>query len=99
MAGHPRFKEILGQLQKLHDAKNADYAGDGNPLGNLQMCEQGGIPAWKGVIVRLTDKMARLLSFSRKEQFQVKDESVIDTLQDMAVYSILGIILYEEANK
>lgn len=93
MAGHPMFKEILKELQDLHDRKNHDYAGD-NPLGNLEMCEMGGVPAWKGVIVRLTDKMARLLSFARKGELQVKDESVEDTLKDMAIYAILGLILY-----
>lgn len=99
MAGHPRFKEILIEIQKLHDAKNADYTGDGGPLQNLKLCEMAGIPAWKGVVIRLTDKMSRLLTFSKIGELKVKDESVIDTFTDMAVYAILGRILYEETKK
>ena len=93
MAGHPMFNEMLKEMQELHNSKNHDYAGE-NPLGNLEMCEAGGIPAWKGVIVRLTDKMARLLTFCRKEEYLVKDESVEDTFRDMSIYAILGLILY-----
>jgi hypothetical protein len=98
--GHPKFYEILEQLADLHSRKNADYANK-DPLSNLRMCELGGIPGWKGVIVRLTDKISRLLTFADKESYQVKDESVEDTFRDAAIYSILGLILYQErsANK
>jgi len=58
-----------------------------------------GIEPWKGVLIRLTDKMSRLESFARKESFMVKDESVIDTLRDIAVYAILAIILYVTGKK
>ena len=98
MAGHPEFYKILEELKELHDRKNSDYA-DTNPLGNLEMCELGGLPGWKGVIVRLTDKMARLLTFMKKEEYKVKDESVEDTFRDMAVYAIIGLILYRESKK
>jgi hypothetical protein len=98
MSAHPMFKEIVKELQDIHDKKNSDYAVD-NPLGNLQMCELGGIPSWKGVIVRLTDKMSRLLTFCKKEKYAVTDESVEDTLKDMAVYSILCLILYRTRDK
>lgn len=94
--GHPMFYEIVDELKDLHSRKNADYAGD-DPLRNLRMCEEAGIPSWKGVIVRLTDKMSRLMTFAKKESFEVKDESVEDTFCDSAVYSILGLILYRES--
>ena len=94
--GHPMFYQILDELKELHSNKNRDYAGD-DPLSNLRMCEKGGLPGWKGVIVRLTDKISRLLTFMKKEQFQVKDESVEDTLRDAAIYSVLGLILYRES--
>jgi len=96
--GHPDFYKILDELRDLHSRKNRDYSGD-DPLSNLRMCERGGIPAWKGVIVRLTDKVSRLLSFMQKESYEVKDESVEDTLRDAAIYSILAIILYRESNR
>lgn len=98
MHGHPRFYELLVEIAELHSAKNFDYSGD-DPLANLRMCEQIEIPAWKGVLVRLIDKWSRILTFAQKGVFLVKDESVVDTLKDNAVYSLLCIILYEEAKK
>jgi len=94
--GHPEFYKILDELKELHSRKNQDYANE-DPLSNLKMCERGGLPSWKGVIVRLTDKLSRLLSFMQRESYAVKDESVEDTLKDTAVYAILGLILYRES--
>lgn len=96
--GHPEFYKILDELKGLHSRKNQDYANE-DPLSNLKMCERGGLPGWKGVIVRLTDKISRLLSFMSRESYAVKDESVEDTLRDTAVYAILALILYRERNK
>ncbi len=93
--GHPMFYQIIDELKDLHSRKNADYA-DEEPLRNLRMCEAGGIAAWKGIVIRLTDKISRLLTFVKKESYEVKDESVEDTLRDLAVYAVLGIILYRE---
>jgi len=54
------------------------------------------MPAWKGGLVRITDKVARLFSFARKESYEVKDENFEDTLIDLANYSVLTLILYRE---
>jgi hypothetical protein len=95
--GHPRFNELLIELSELHARKNSDYSGD-NPLANLKECENYGVPAWKGVLIRLSDKYSRIRSIVKKGSISVKDESLIDTLRDQAVYSLLAIILMEEDN-
>lgn len=103
IVGHPRFAEILAELQKLHDKKNSDYSIPGRPLSNLEEAEELGIPAWVGVIVRLTDKWCRIKQLTRKhlkgEAPAVKSESLLDTLRDNAIYSVLTMILYEEAKR
>lgn len=99
MAGNPDFYKILEELKAIHDMKNEDYSSDNNPLGNFEMCELAGIPMWKGIVVRLTDKMARILSFAKKEEFKVKDENLEDTLKDLAVYSILCLIAWRKRNE
>lgn len=96
--GHPAFYEILNELRDLHSRKNADYANQ-DPLSNLKMCAAAGIPPWKGVIVRLTDKISRLMTFSKRESYEVTEESVEDTFRDAAIYAILGLILYREGKK
>ena len=97
--GHPRFYELLDEIAELHSAKNHDYAGEGDPLRNLRACERMGMEPWIGVLVRLQDKASRLESFVKQGQLKVKNESLVDTLMDNAVYSLLGIILFEEGSK
>jgi hypothetical protein len=96
--GHPRFYELLKEIEELHSKKNHDYSGD-NPLANLKMSEEIGIPAWKSVIVRMMDKWSRIKNFVNQETMKTKEESFIDTLKDNAVYSLLAVILWEEQHK
>jgi hypothetical protein len=60
-----------------------------------------GIPAWKGCLIRLSDKLSRLMNIARTGEIAVSDETVVDTLMDLAVYAIATRILYEnsKANK
>jgi len=90
-----RFHEIVKEMVELHDRKNRDYAG-GEYLSNFMMCEKHmGFPAWKGCIIRLSDKMSRLMTIARNDEIAVSDETVADTLTDLAVYAIITRILYE----
>ena len=94
-----RFHEIVKEMVELHDRKNRDYAGS-EYLSNFLMCEKYiGIPAWKGCIVRLSDKMARIMNVARDDEILVGDETITDTLMDLAVYAIITRILYEDFKK
>lgn len=97
--GHPRFYEILLDMARLHSRKNHDYAGTEHPLSNFNLTLKMGLSPWKGVVVRLGDKWSRLAAFARSDALAVKDEPIVDTFTDNAVYSILGRILYEELRK
>lgn len=70
-------------LSELLIKKNNDY---GNSVQD-QFNEYG----LTSILIRLDDKMKRLKSLQKKEQ-QVKDESIEDTLQDLAGYAVLGLI-------
>ena len=94
--GHPRFYELLEEIKETHNRKNHDYAQDKDPLSNLKMCESLGVPAWKGTLVRMSDKWSRITQLANGKEALVKDEAITDTLKDMAVYSLLCIILIEE---
>lgn len=100
---HPSTQEFLDLLDKMREvalAKSHDYAGDKDPMSNFRMSELMGIAPWKAIVVRLGDKYSRIMNFCKKESLQVKDESIIDTLLDMANYSLLCIIMYnQEKNK
>lgn len=93
--GHPRFYELLSIIEDIHDKKNANYSRDDDPLSNLRACEEFGIPATLGTMVRMSDKWARLVQLMGGKQDRV-GESIRDTLIDLAVYSLLEVILIEE---
>jgi len=93
-----RFYELLEEMKRTHDAKRHDYASTEDVFANFRHCEIAGIPAWKGVAVRISDKFSRIMGFARKERLEVKDESIKDTLVDMANYALIALILYEEDN-
>jgi uncharacterized damage-inducible protein DinB len=85
---HQNFtKKILDISQK----KNADYTGDTtDPFANFTAVERNGVATTEqGFMVRMTDKMQRLASFTQNGKLEVEDEKVEDTLMDLANYCIL----------
>jgi myo-inositol catabolism protein IolC len=94
-----RFEELVAEILALHKAKNSDYSKDSEALSNFYEVEDLGISAWKGVMVRLCDKWSRIKTLANKKDPSVKDEKIVDTLKDMAVYSLLCIELIERAEK
>lgn len=101
--GHPRFYELLEAMRKTHEVKGADYSRPDDILSNLRGSEQMGIPAWIGVVLRLSDKFERIKNLARKlqagEVAAVKDETVVDTMMDASNYFLLAVILFEEWQK
>lgn len=92
---NPAFVKLLDEIKTLHENKNHDYAQDTDPLSNLRKSEAMGIPAWKGVLVRLTDKWSRIEQLANGKE--PKNESLRDSLIDNAVYSLLCVLLLEES--
>lgn len=101
--GHPMFYELVLRMCEIHEIKNKGY-GIGNPLGNFMECERFGVSAWKGCLVRMSDKIARLYNLTSKmDNPEYKDaiqmEGLEDTLIDLANYSLLCLILLRENKK
>jgi len=91
----PETRDKLIRIQQSQDlellaAKGADYTGD-DALSNLR--EYGTL----GIMVRLSDKMARLkqLIGTGKEP-SVKIESIIDTVRDARNYLHLLQVMLDE---
>lgn len=97
MNGHPRFFELLEKIKDTHNRKNSDYARKEDPLSNLKSSENYfNIPGYLGTAIRMADKWERFTNLLRKGETAVTEESVKDTLEDLAVYALLEIILIEE---
>ena len=106
--GHRRFYEIMFDLMDLHNRKNHDYASDENPLSNFQrvghLADIYDIWNWNvpsslkiAVIYKLKqfDAFMNLLQQNKKSLV----EGVPERLKDVAVYSVLEIILHEESGE
>lgn len=81
-----RHAAICSELNELYRRKNADY---GDSFGR-SWDEEG----YHAFTVRGGDKMNRIKQLFKNEA-QVSDESIIDTLRDLANYSIMAIIELE----
>lgn len=82
-----RFQEITRAMFNTYQAKNADY---GNSVE--KSVEQFGLVA---CAVRMSDKMNRFNNLIMKEA-QVSDESLRDTLLDLANYCIITAIIMDK---
>ena len=99
-----RFKDntaldILDNMQSVYEAKDNDYSATGLPMGNLRKCEEAGIDAWRGCLVRIGDKMSRLENFLKEKEYLVISEKAEDTVIDLANYAILMSCLIQEIKK
>ena len=77
-------KNICCELIDIYYRKNQDY---GNSF-HISFQEEGmAMPR-----IRLTDKLLRFKNLTKSENQEVKDESIRDTLLDLANYAIMTII-------
>jgi hypothetical protein len=89
------FLELLGEMQRLHESKSADYGSEDDPLANVRSgADFVDIEPWRGCMVRIADKVQRLRTFCRTGK--LVHEGVRDTLLDLAAYSLLAIVLHDE---
>lgn len=79
-----RHKELCKQLNKTYEAKNHDY---GDSFGDTY--KKLGLTS---ALVRISDKYNRLMSLGSGKKQRVNDESIRDTLLDMANYCIMTVM-------
>lgn len=90
-----KHKAICDELNKLYERKNHDYGDSFH-----QTFVEEGLAMTR---IRLGDKFSRFKTLSRlleagTEGQQVTDESIRDTLMDLANYSLMTILEMDEAN-
>lgn len=95
--------EYCERMKAISRAKNADYtsgAAIDDAFANFRQVEHLGIcSAEVGFLARMTDKMSRINSFVKKGVLSVKDESIEDTLLDLANYSMLMAAFIKEKKR
>lgn len=83
-----RHMEICQRLNKTYYEKNKDY---GDSFG--QSYEEFGLISG---VVRIGDKYSRLKNLASGQEIEVEDESIKDTLLDMANYCIMTLMEIEK---
>ena len=79
-----KFNDITEEMNALYERKNHDY---GNSFSET-FRKLGIISA----ATRMLDKMNRIVSLVTKDQQKVNDESIRDTLIDIANYAVMTIM-------
>lgn len=86
-----RHKAICDGIHDLYERKNHDY---GDSFG--QSFRDHGILAG---VIRIEDKFNRLRTLAGGAEQKVQDESIRDTLRDMANYAIMTLLEMEAGNE
>ena len=84
-------EDICNYLHDLYIRKNRDYGSSVTDTFNKY-----GLVSF---LVRIEDKLNRVRTLNEKGRAKVTDESLMDTLYDLANYAMLAIIELKEANK
>ncbi len=83
-----KYDSIIKELRAIYVAKNNDYGSSVtdtyNKFGDVSF------------MVRITDKINRATTLLSKNNRQVQDEKLEDTIKDMINYGILWLIEREE---
>lgn len=79
-----QMKKIQEEALELFARKNADYGDAFAQYGTV------------GVLIRIEDKLKRIISISKTSIVLVKDETLKDTLIDLHNYSAMALMLLNE---
>lgn len=82
------FKDLLDEMLKTYEKKNADY-GDSFKKTHLEFGEIAGL-------TRISDKVNRLVSLSKKTDSGAYFESKRDAYMDLANYCLMQVLVMEE---
>lgn len=96
MAGDPRFLKLLTELHDMHVRKAKDYGSDKDVFANVRSAAEVGIEPWRGAWLRSKDKVKRIDQFCIKGE--LANESVKDSLLDLASYCLITLVLMEEGD-
>lgn len=82
-----QMEKVQNEALELFSRKNADY---GDAFANYGTV---------GVIVRMGDKIQRLVSVTNRNITLINNESLRDTLIDLHNYAAMAIMLIDEKNQ
>lgn len=85
-----RFKAIVDEMAATYEKKNHDY---GDSFG-ISVRKYGLIAA----LTRMSDKFNRIENLILGAENKVPDESIMDSLKDLACYAVMTVMAIEDNN-
>lgn len=86
------FDKITTECKGIMQVKNSDYTGTkgDQPFANFERCEYLGLCDTKiGMLVRMSDKFCRLITYCKSGKLMVPGEGYEDAVKDMINYLVL----------
>ena len=90
------FKNVLSEMYELFASKQNDYGPGNIAMGTMLETEDEIRMSLIGIIVRMNDKINRLINLVVKKNKEPENESVVDSFIDIGNYSVMAKILLEK---
>lgn len=97
MANSADFRQVLDEMWDLHQKKNQDYGAKEDPYRNVRSGADWGVDPWVSALIRGGDKIKRLQKYAQTKE--LANEGAEDSLIDLAVYSVIALVLWREQYK
>ena len=87
------FQEELNKIYMTFCKKQYDYGPNNIAMGTLLKNDKEINTSLLGIIVRMNDKINRLLNLSTKHDFKAQNEPIEDAFLDIAIYCLMALIV------
>ena len=87
------LQQVLNKMYLTFCKKQFDYGPGNIAMGTSLKTEEEINMALLGIIVRLNDKINRLVNLSTKHNFEAKNEPIEDAFLDTAIYAAMALIV------
>ena len=87
------FQKELNNMYMTFCKKQYDYGPGNIAMGTLLKSDTEIKQSLFGIIVRMNDKINRLLNLSTKHNFKAQNEPIEDAFLDIAIYCLMALIV------
>ena len=87
------FEEIQDEQYKLFCSKQCDYGSSNIAMGTQLLTAEDKKLSLTALIIRLNDKINRLINLVIKDNKNPQNESVLDAFNDISVYGIIAMLV------
>src|SRR6476659_8202886 len=97
---HPlykRYNKFWLKVREIRDKKGKDYGTKEDPFANIRGAQEFGVAPWIGAANSANDCLTRIKQFARTGRLE--NESVEDSMLDLANYALICLTLWDEARE